>query len=89
MDQMRRKRMKSALGLLFSLSLAAGLLLGQTQVKLEGAPKDSASVLSGNEMNVRAYIELLRTDLKKSGLRWWGMVHAARCRRRHQVLADL
>jgi hypothetical protein len=73
MDQMSRKRMKSALGLLF-VSFAAGLLPGQTQVRLEGAQKDSGSVLSGNEMNVRAYIELLRTDLKQSRTQVVGLV---------------
>lgn len=66
--------MKSALGVLFSLFLAAGLLLGQTQVKLDGSQKDSGSLLSGNEKNVRAYIELLRTDIKKSRTQIMGMV---------------
>jgi Na+-transporting NADH:ubiquinone oxidoreductase subunit NqrC len=66
--------MKYTLWALLSLSFAAATLLGQTAVKSPPAQKSPASLMTDQEKNFRAYIELLRSDLKKNRTQVVGQV---------------
>jgi hypothetical protein len=48
------------------LALAPASLLGQTPVKLEPAQKSPPALMTDQEKNIRAYIELLRSDVKRN-----------------------
>jgi hypothetical protein len=60
------KRMNWTLRALCLLSLGAVQLAGQTPVKPAAAPKTEPSLTTDQELNIRAYIELLRTDVRKN-----------------------
>jgi hypothetical protein len=58
--------MNSTLRALSLLVLGAIGLAGQTPVKSPAAPKNGSSLMTDQEMNIRAYIELLRSDARKN-----------------------
>lgn len=66
--------MKNTLRALLSLAFAAVSLLGQTPVKSSPAHTSPASLMTDQEKNFRAYIELLRSDVKKNRSRIVGLV---------------
>jgi hypothetical protein len=66
--------MKYTLWALLSLPFAAVTLVGQTPVKSPSTQKSPASLLTDQEKNFRAYIELLRSDVKKNKTQIVGQV---------------
>ena len=66
--------MKHTLWALLSLPFATALMLGQVPVKSPPAQKSSASLMTDQEKNFRAYIELLRSDVKKNRAQIVGLV---------------
>ena len=58
--------MKYTLWALLSLPFALATLLGQTPVKSPSTQESPASLMTDQEKNFRAYIELLRSDVKKN-----------------------
>ncbi len=51
---------------IFSLIFTAGTLAAQTPVKSQTAQKIPPSLMTDQEKNIRAYIELLRSDVRKN-----------------------
>jgi hypothetical protein len=58
--------MKYTLWAALLLPFAAAPLWGQTLVKSQPAQKSTAPLVTSQEKNFRAYIELLRSDVKKT-----------------------
>jgi hypothetical protein len=56
------------------LAFAPASLAGQTPVKSQPAQKSLAPLMTDQERNIRAYIELLRIDLKKNKAQIVGLV---------------
>jgi hypothetical protein len=66
--------MKYTLWAMLSLPFAAASLVGQTAVKSPPTQTRSASLMTDQERNLRAYIELLRSDVKKNRAQIVGQV---------------
>ena len=72
--------MKYALWAMLSLPFAAASLVGQTPVKSQPAQKNAAPLIADQDKNIRAYIELLRSDVKKEKTQIVGLVDGTRRR---------
>src|ERR1700704_96765 len=66
--------MKYTLWAIPSLPFAAASLVGQTPVKSPPTQTRPASLMTDQERNFRAYIELLRSDVKKNRAQIVGQV---------------
>jgi len=51
---------------MLSLTFGVACMLGQTPVKSQPAQKSTSSLMTDQEKNIRAYIELLRSDVRKN-----------------------
>jgi hypothetical protein len=60
-----RGAMKWTLSTLLALTASAAVLVGQTPVKTRPATSHQPSLLTDQEKNIRAYVELLRIDIRK------------------------
>src|SRR3954464_3226855 len=70
----RGTRMKCTLWAMLSLPFAAAYPFQQTPVKSQPAQKSSGSLMTDQEKNIRAYTELLRSDIRKNKTQIVGLV---------------
>jgi hypothetical protein len=66
--------MKSAPWAMLTMAIVAASLSAQRPVKSQPAQKNAPSLLTDKEKNIRAYMELLRSDLRKNKAQVVGLV---------------